>query len=442
MKYNPPYGVADPNAPYVNGDPSVGRAGSIPPAESIEYPQREIVSVITDVGLSSPNNNDLAQMSAATRFMRPQFVLDVGTANHIAITLAPAPAAWAVPLTFFVEIGANNTNTSQTVDVAIAGIATPKPLVKRTGQPVAIGDLIAGSVYLVTYDGVNCRSVGILNSEFTLPSGGGGVVSILAGNRDFYVNPATGNDANDGSTTALAWKTLQHAYNWVQTNVDLAGYNVTFHCADGTYPTGVAAVGFMRGQTGPAAIKFQGNDTTPANCLISFTTGVGFGAQDGAKYTWSGFKIQSTGDFTTHAVCQHSGSEMMIGAADFGPASGYSSGHIACGAGASLALTHNYTISGSGVNHMVASANGGISCIGLTVTIVGNPNFGVAFASAQINGSLFLATPTGIFNTYSGPATGPRYLCNGNGVIFVYGAGANYIPGSVGGSIQTGGQYF
>jgi hypothetical protein len=133
---------------------------------------------------------------------------------------------------------------------------------------------------------------------------------------------------------------------------------------------------------------------------------------------------------------------MMIGAADFGPASGYSSGHIACGAGASLALTHNYTISGSAVNHMVASANGGISCIGLTVTIIGNPNFGVAFASAQINGSLFLATPTGVFNTYVGPATGPRYLLNGNGVIFVYGAGANYIPGSIGGSIQTGGQYF
>ena len=340
MKYNPPYGVSDPNAPYINGDPSIGRAGSIPPAESIEYPQREIVSLIADVGLSSPNNNDLAQMSAATRFMRPQFVLDVGTPNHIKVTLDPTTPVWVLPLTFFVQIGAGNGNTSQTVDVEIAGITAKKPLLKRTGQPVAIGDLVGGTVYLVTYDGVNCRSVGIMNSEFTLPEGGGGVVNVIASDQDFYINPATGNDANNG-TLATPWKTLQHAYNWVQTNLDLAGYNVTFHCADGTYPSGVLGVGFMRGQTGPGAIKFQGNDAAPGNCLVSFTTGVGFGATDGAKFTWSGFKIQSTGDFATHAICQYSGSEMIIGFADYGAASGYSSGHLACGGGASMSLTQN-----------------------------------------------------------------------------------------------------
>ena len=35
MKYNPPYGITDPDGPYINGDPSIGRAGSIPPAESM-----------------------------------------------------------------------------------------------------------------------------------------------------------------------------------------------------------------------------------------------------------------------------------------------------------------------------------------------------------------------------------------------------------------------
>ena len=32
MKYVQPYGIADEDAPYINGDPSQGRMGSIPPA--------------------------------------------------------------------------------------------------------------------------------------------------------------------------------------------------------------------------------------------------------------------------------------------------------------------------------------------------------------------------------------------------------------------------
>lgn len=75
MQYNQPYGAAT-NAGFVNGDPSVGRAGSIPPAESMEYPQREIVAVIqhahdsgfadfNNVACGSPSNTDLNQLEKA-----------------------------------------------------------------------------------------------------------------------------------------------------------------------------------------------------------------------------------------------------------------------------------------------------------------------------------------------------------------------------------------
>jgi hypothetical protein len=450
MKYNPPYGVSDPNAPYVNGDPSVGRAGSIPPAESIEYPQREILSVIADVGLSSPNNNDLAQMSAATRFMRPQFLIDQGTPNHLKITLAPSTPIWLVPLSFFVQIGAGNTNTIPTVDIEIVGIVAKKPVVKRTGLPVAIGDLIGGCVYLFTYDGTSVRSTSILNSEFTLPEAppgtGGGVIDISTGNRDYYIDPVNGNDSNDGTTLAKAWRTRQYAYNWVQTHVDLAGYKVTFHCSNGTYTSPFTAVGICRGQTGPAAMIFQGNDADPTQCLVSFSANgtSGFGVTDGAKLTFSGFKIQSSGTQCTHAAAAGSGSELVIGAVEFGVATSTStSGHIGAVSGASLVMTHNYTVSGSAVNHMVASASASIQCVGITVTHIGNPNFSVAYASAQMCGSMLLAfSNPATFNTYNGTATGPRYYCNGNGTIFVNGAGGNYVPGSVGGVVTSGGQYF
>jgi hypothetical protein len=74
--YNQPYGVSDPNASYVNGDPSIGRAGSIPPAASIEFDQREIVEVITRANAraysdfsgapcAAPDNGDLTQLRKA-----------------------------------------------------------------------------------------------------------------------------------------------------------------------------------------------------------------------------------------------------------------------------------------------------------------------------------------------------------------------------------------
>jgi hypothetical protein len=37
--------------------------------------------------------------------------------------------------------------------------------------------------------------------------------------------------------------------------------------------------------------------------------------------------------------------------------------------------------------------------------------------------------------------TGPKYLAFGNGVIDSVGMGVNYYPGSVAGSVNTGGQY-
>ena len=46
MQYNQPFGISDPNASYINGNPSTGTMGSIPPALAIEHDQREIVRVI------------------------------------------------------------------------------------------------------------------------------------------------------------------------------------------------------------------------------------------------------------------------------------------------------------------------------------------------------------------------------------------------------------
>lgn len=76
MKYFQPYGVTDPDAPYINGNPSTGTMGSIPPGESIEHDQREIVEVINyanshgyrdreGVPCEPPTDLDLTQLRKA-----------------------------------------------------------------------------------------------------------------------------------------------------------------------------------------------------------------------------------------------------------------------------------------------------------------------------------------------------------------------------------------
>lgn len=64
MKYNQPFGISDPNAPYIDGNPPAGIQGSIPPAASLEFAQREVVNVITYAGLT-PSNLDLTQLRQA-----------------------------------------------------------------------------------------------------------------------------------------------------------------------------------------------------------------------------------------------------------------------------------------------------------------------------------------------------------------------------------------
>lgn len=64
MKYQQPYGLADPNAPYVDRNTAGATSGSRVPARAIEHPQREIMAVITGAGLT-PSATDLTQLKQA-----------------------------------------------------------------------------------------------------------------------------------------------------------------------------------------------------------------------------------------------------------------------------------------------------------------------------------------------------------------------------------------
>ena len=70
MKYTPPPGSTDPDAPFVNGVPGLQK-GSPVPAEAVEHSQREIVNVIKQAGLT-PDDGDLTQLHQAINRMMPK----------------------------------------------------------------------------------------------------------------------------------------------------------------------------------------------------------------------------------------------------------------------------------------------------------------------------------------------------------------------------------
>lgn len=66
MKYMPPLDgdLGDLNRPYIDANPAYGIQGSIPPANAIEHPMREIEHVIKESGLT-PTEDDLTQLYKA-----------------------------------------------------------------------------------------------------------------------------------------------------------------------------------------------------------------------------------------------------------------------------------------------------------------------------------------------------------------------------------------
>src|SRR5215831_17933045 len=110
MKYQQPYGIADPNASYVNGNPSIGLRGSIPPALAFEQPMREIVNMITLSG-GTPSDADLQQLARAIQSQRVNYAVDVGTQNNmVAVLTPPFPATTPYPAGMIVRVKALHGN--------------------------------------------------------------------------------------------------------------------------------------------------------------------------------------------------------------------------------------------------------------------------------------------------------------------------------------------
>ena len=112
MKYAAPLGEAE-DASYTDGNPEHGILGSVVPAKAVEPPQRELIKVIEEAGLT-PSDNDLTQLYQA-------IVKIIGVKAPIATTKAPG----LVQVGSGLDVTAAGLLSVLVATAARAGIITP-----------------------------------------------------------------------------------------------------------------------------------------------------------------------------------------------------------------------------------------------------------------------------------------------------------------------------
>ena len=249
----------------------------------------------------------------------------------------------------------------------------------------------------------------------------------------FYV-ATTGSDSTGTGTSLLPWLTIQHALNYLQTSIDLNGFQATISVANGTYTLGGAITTMPPGATAGVPIQIIGNVTTPTSCIINVTSGNCFYFANAVSALVDGFSLAATGSAPTgNAIVATAAAQVQVGThIIFGLCS---TAHLWCTESASLFLTGGYTISNTASYHVLASLAGYVQMTGATITLSGTPAFSSAFFNVQT-----AATLQGTGVTYAGTgATGTKYLVSYNGILLTGGA-LSSIPGTVTTAPTAGGQ--
>ena len=247
--------------------------------------------------------------------------------------------------------------------------------------------------------------------------------------RTYYVL-TTGSDSNSGlaNTAGGAFLTVQKAVDTVAA-LDVSTFNVTIQVGAGTFAANVTLKNFV----GTGTCTLTGDTTTPSNVVLSASSSDTVQISNTTSaWAIAGFKITNSGGQCIGVRAK--GILSITGKMEYGTTSGY---HFYVANGGALTIGSNYTISGNAAQHIVVENASTLTAVsGLTITLTGTPAFATRFIYAQRNSTIIMYG-----ETFSGAATGTRYLVATNSTIETNGGGATYFPGNAAGSTATGGQY-
>ena len=263
----------------------------------------------------------------------------------------------------------------------------------------------------------------------------GGARELLTANRTYYVR-TDGSDSNNGlaNTSGGAFLTIQKAIDTAAA-LDLSVYNVTIQLADGTYTITSSILG--KNAVGSGEIWIVGNETTPANVVITASTTTG--STTGMLYFLGLSRLYRVRGVTFQ--CHRRIKQRHLHRSGFDGhlpehrvwlrARCASSFVVRCRFEAGRAVYDRRR----GTSHIQRTTAALLNYRFSTITLAGTPAFSTCFALVQVCGVLLANS------TFSGSATGTRYTVTLNGVVQTFGGGASYFPGSAAGTTATGGQY-
>lgn len=247
----------------------------------------------------------------------------------------------------------------------------------------------------------------------------------ITANRTYYVR-TDGSDSNTGLVDSAggAFLTIQAAIDAIAA-LDIGDFNVDIEVRDGTYTGTTNVFGSWVG-TGVVTI----NGESASGTIISTTSADCLSATNGARLTVNDVELRTTTG--GNALSADSSSVILFSGIRFGACAGH---QIQASNGAVISAAGNYAIVGNAVSHLHAPFGGFINISGVTVTLSGTPAFSGFFAGVSGPSNI-----TAVSTTFSGSATGARYIIYKSGHIETNGANpASYFPGNAAGALGSGG---
>jgi hypothetical protein len=234
---------------------------------------------------------------------------------------------------------------------------------------------------------------------------------------------------------AQTYTTPQALYEYVRDFVDTAGFDVIGQLSDSSITTTSDIDGPL---TGGGRFILRGDTTTPGNRILTTSTSeYTLEIVNGATVYLEGVKLTHTGAAGGACFVRH-GAELVISDnPEFGGGTG-SVVDIALQNDARLRIVGDYRISGTRTRHISGSSNSNLSTINaVTVTLVSTPVWTEAFAYSHASARLCFRSDM----TFSGSATGKRFLVEKGGEIFANGAALDFLPGNADGTLDGTSSY-
>lgn len=252
----------------------------------------------------------------------------------------------------------------------------------------------------------------------------------VASGTNFYVSSG-GDDANNGLTSATAFKTISAAILYVSQYADMVGGAAVVQVLNGVYSGGIALPSLTGG-----AVTLRGNLTTPRSCQLTNHAGHLIDINNQRSWQIEGFRVSNTSG-NCIAISEIG---TAIQAMEFGPCL---NAHMLARNNGSIFVSGSVAITGSAACFLSGRSGGRVQFSGVTFTFSGVIGFSSAFAWAQTAAIHTLGGCT--FNNVNSTG-GKRYEARSDGVIDTavidfQVSSQGYLPGVTAGNVQSGGIY-